>query len=681
MENEENNNNKNESKEDNKSQQNNTPENNNINQKNEINTNTVQTFSLNNNDINQNKEIDDNNEKNNEKEKNEINENNANDIKTIMNEVENNEIKEETKDINTKEENKEEKNEIITKENEYINITEDGGIKKRILKEGQGANPKEGNEVVISYVGKFKDEILVYSKENEPFSFTLGEKKVMKGWEIAVKTMKLGEKSEFIMTPEYTYNDKQVYENALPNSIMTYTIELKSIHYKTTEESLENLTYEEKLQWGRLLKQNGVQKFKENDISSARDYFVKALSFLKTMDPKKEEEKEGVELFLTILSNICNCYNKEKDYESVMKFAFIGIDIKPTPKLLYFRTIASANLEEFEKAENDLNDLILLFASNGQDNNKEVNDTVNYLRELIDSRKKIYEEKNKSFSRAIYRQVFHHNKSKKDRIFVPNTKPNPKNPVVFFEIKIENDIIGKIEFELFKDAVPITVENFRNICIGTEDGLTYKNSNIDKIIKDFVIGGGKLEYLKQEKKCIYGEYFDDENYFYCHCRRGLLTMDNDGKNKNNSKFLITLKHIPWFDGKHVVFGQLINGMEIINQIEEIETDNDGKPSKTITIVNCGEIIKKNNENNIDNKVEENKIEEKNNEGNSIKKEENDIEKKELKEEKQENNNDKNETEINNLTGDKIEENGVKVEDNKLKDKENENIKFNNEEIK
>ena len=54
------------------------------------------------------------------------------------------------------------------------------------------------------------------------------------------------------------------------------------------------------------------------------------------------------------------------------------------------------------------------------------------------------------------------------------------------------------------------------------------------------------------KKCIYGKYFDDENYTYCHCRRGLLTMDNDGKNKNNFKFLITLKHIPWFDGKHVV---------------------------------------------------------------------------------------------------------------------------------
>ena len=77
-------------------------------------------------------------------------------------------------------------------------------------------------------------------------------------------------------------------------------------------------------------------------------------------------------------------------------------------------------------------------------------------------------------------------------------------------------------------------------------------------------------------------------------------MDNDGKNKNNSKFLITLKHIPWFDGKHVVFGQVIKGMEIIKQIEDIETDNDDKPLKRITIINCGEIINKEKEDNNNN---------------------------------------------------------------------------------
>ena len=101
------------------------------------------------------------------------------------------------------------------------------------------------------------------------------------------------------------------------------------------------------------------------------------------MDSKKDEEKEGVDLFLTVLANICNCYNKEKDFESVIKFAFIGINIRATQKLLYFRTIAYANLEEFENAEYDLKDLIALFAINGEENNQEVNDTVNILRELF----------------------------------------------------------------------------------------------------------------------------------------------------------------------------------------------------------------------------------------------------------------------------------------------------------
>ena len=400
--------------------------------------------------------------------------------------------------------------------------------------------------------------------------------------------------------------------------------------------------------------------------------------------------EKGVDLLLTILANICNCFNKEKDYDSVLKFAFIGVNIKPTTKLLYFRTIAFANLEDFENAENGLKDLIALFASNGQENTQEVNDTINYLKELIDSRKKIFEEKNKKFSRAIYRQLFFNNKNMKEKILVPGIDPNPLNPFVFFEIQIENDNIGKIEFELFKDVVPITVENFRNLCIEAQEGLTYKNSCINKIIKDFVIGGGILKNSNEEKKCIYGKYFDDENYTYCHCRRGLLTMDNDGKNKNNSKFLITLKHIPWFDGKHVVFGQVIKGMEIIKQIEDIETDNDDKPLKRITIINCGEIINKEKEENKEineNKIEDNKENEniinEIKEGEYQKKEENNLkieqnelniteeDKKDINELKNENLN--NEKEIN-----KSEEN-KKFEENKIEKNEDENILVKNKE--
>ena len=577
-----------------------------INKEEENNDNTINE----NNQSNEANEIKNNIKNDKEKDNKEINTSNLHQLfRTVENKDEineNNTQNEEINSINNNKENEikedninninpiEEKNEIKSeqKENEIIIITKDEGIKKRILKEGTGINPKEGNEVSINYIGKFEDKIFEQTNENEPLTFIIGENKVLKGFELAVQTMKLGERAEFIMKSEYTYQDKQINEDIPINSILTYEIELKCIHYKNTEESLENLTYGEKLQWGKLLKQNGVEKFKENDIPAARECFVKALSFLKTMNPEKEEEKEGVDLFLTILANICNCYNKEKDYDSVIKYAFIGINIKPTLKLLYFRTIALSYLEEFDDAEKDFKNLIELFKSNGKENNQEIDDTINYLRTLIDSRKKIFDEKNKIFSRAIYRQLFHNNKNIKEKILVPSQTPNLNNPFVFLEIQIGEKNVGKIEIELFKDVVPITVENFRNLCIGTQDGLSYKNSCFNKLIKNFVLGGGELENISGENKCIYGKYFDDENYIYGHCRRGLLTMDNDGKNKNNSKFFILLNHIPWFDGKHVVFGQIINGMEIIKQIEEIETDKDDKPLINISIINCGKISNK-----------------------------------------------------------------------------------------
>ena len=603
---------------------------------------------------------------------NKISNTQINDIKE-ENTINENELKEENNNINKDQE----KNEIKLEKkqiNEYINVTEDEGIKKKIIKEGQGSYPKEGNEVTINYIGIFNNQIFEQSNEDTPTTFIIGENKVIKGWELALKTMKLGEKSEFIMKPEYTYGDKQINENIPPNSILTYEIELKSIHYKSTEDSLENLTYEEKMQWGKLLKQNGVEKFKENDISGAREYFIKALSFLKTMDPKKEEEKEGVELFLAIIANICNCYNKEKDYESVIKFSFIGLNIKDTPKLLYFRTIAYTQLEEFDEAENDLKNLIELFKSNGEENNQEVNDTVNYLRELIDSKKLIFDEKNKKFSRAIYRQLLYNNKNIKYNILVPKQTPNIENSFVFFEIQIGDKYAGKIEFELFKDMVPITSENFRNLCIGTSDGLTYKNTYFNRIIKGFIIGGGELQNNIDEKKCIYGQYFDDENYNYGHCRRGLLTMDNDGKNKNNSKFLITLNHIPWFDGKHVVFGQVINGMEIIEQIENIETDKDDKPLTKIIIINCGEINKNDIKIDINSPTtekEENNIIEDNNKNEEAKefKQNNKIKENNLNNEMKEDNS-------NNITNNKKEENNIHEKNDIFKKEEMNKIEEN-----
>ena len=491
----------------------------------------------------------------------------------------------------------EEKNNNIsnkdTPENNYIDITEDGGIKKKIIKKGKGENnPTEGKTVFIYFESKYKDKIFDHSLENEPFQFIIGENKVIKGWEVALRSMTIGEKSEFIMTPEYTYGDKQVKDWIPPNSVLNYEIELIAIGDNNTENCIENMTYEEKLHWGKILKAEGVEKFKKDDIIGAKECFLKALPFLKNIDPKKEEEKEGVNLFLAIICNICNCYNKEKEYNSVIEFANLGLEIRPTPKILYFRAIAFAYNEDFENSNNDLNTLSNLFLEATGNEKIYIEQALDYLKPILDKRKQIFIEKNKKYSRGIFRQYLYYDKPLKHKPLIPPKDINPENPIVFFEIKIGERNIGKIEFELFKDIAPITVENFRCLCIGNNEEMTYKGTYLNKIIKNFVIGGGEVKNNNENKKCIYGEYFDDENYIYCHCRRGLLTMDNEGKNTNNSKFLITLKYLPWFDGKHVVFGQVIEGMELIKEIEELETDNEDRPLNNVIIENCGEIFNK-----------------------------------------------------------------------------------------
>ncbi|KAJ5455286.1 Peptidyl-prolyl cis-trans isomerase D [Penicillium sp. IBT 31633x] len=166
---------------------------------------------------------------------------------------------------------------------------------------------------------------------------------------------------------------------------------------------------------------------------------------------------------------------------------------------------------------------------------------------------------------------------------------------VFFDIKIGDSKPERVNFELFNDVVPKTADNFRALCTG-EKGigsqgkeLTYKGSIFHRVIKQFMIQGGDFTAFNGTGgESIYGEKFPDENFDLKHDRPFLLSMANSGPGTNGSQFFVTTVPTPHLDGKHVVFGEVINGKSVIRKIENLKTQSD-KPLKDVTIVDCGEL--------------------------------------------------------------------------------------------
>ena len=157
---------------------------------------------------------------------------------------------------------------------------------------------------------------------------------------------------------------------------------------------------------------------------------------------------------------------------------------------------------------------------------------------------------------------------------------------VFFEVEINSKPAGKIVFELFDSVVPKTAENFRQLCTG-EKGFGYKGSPFHRIINNFMAQGG--DFTNQNGtggKSIYGNKFADENFKLKHSEPYLLSMANAGPNTNGSQFFITFVNCPWLDGKHVVFGKVVEGKEVVDALHKIGSS-DGKPKSKAGIINCG----------------------------------------------------------------------------------------------
>ena len=177
----------------------------------------------------------------------------------------------------------------------------------------------------------------------------------------------------------------------------------------------------------------------------------------------------------------------------------------------------------------------------------------------------------------------------KESADVPTWDKNKPLPIVFFDMTADGESLGRIEMTLRPDVVPKTAENFRCLCTGEKD-ITLEGSPFHRVIPNFMCQGGDFDKRNGTGgRSIYGRKFEDENFKLKHEGPGTLSMANAGPNTNGSQFFLCTVKTDWLDGKHVVFGKVTKGFDVVKAIEKLGSQS-GKTTKESIIAKSGELL-------------------------------------------------------------------------------------------